>query len=73
MEHAPVKAIEHGGTEVELAQVHPPTAVPTEQLPKTASMKRLPKTASPLPLLGLVGIVFLAAGFGARSLSKKIL
>jgi hypothetical protein len=73
MEHAPVKAIEHGGTEVELAQVHPPTAVPTEQLPKTVSLKHLPKTASPLPLLGFVGIVFLAAGFGARSLSKKIL
>src|SRR5579859_7274304 len=70
MKQAPVKAIEYG-SEVELAQVHPPAAAPVKEPTQTASVKQLPKTASPLPLLGLLGIVFLAAGIGARSLSTR--
>jgi hypothetical protein len=73
MKQAPVKAIEHGGTEVEVAEVHPPAPAAAKQPMQTASIKRLPQTASSLPFLALLGIVFLAAGFGVRSLSKQIL
>jgi hypothetical protein len=49
LEQAPVKAVEPSGQEVEIAEVIPP--------------KALPKTASLLPVLGLVGLLSLGIGF----------
>lgn len=37
------------------------------------SAKQLPKTASPLPMIGLFGLAALTLGVGARSLRKRIL
>jgi hypothetical protein len=51
----PLKAEKPTGEEVELAQASAPPA----ELPET-----LPKTASPLPLLGLIGL--LSLGTAAR-------
>jgi hypothetical protein len=67
MAKAPVKAIEHGGKETELAQVHQPTP------PQAPPLKELPKTASLTPLLALIGMISLAAAVGVRMLSKRIL
>jgi hypothetical protein len=53
----PLVGIEPGGREVELAELHPMT--PTAPLTPEVS-RELPKTASPLALFGLIGV--LAAG-----------
>ena len=40
------------------------------EAPKTAHHKKLPKTATPLPLLELAGALSMAAGYGVRRLRK---
>jgi hypothetical protein len=52
----PLVVIEPGGEEVELAEVHP--EIPIEPLPEPVPV--LPKTATPFPLIALLGL--LAAG-----------
>ena len=62
---APVIAVRPSGEEVELAQVvepPPATAEPSE---------RLPETASPLALLGLIGLLSLGAGFALSVFPKR--
>jgi len=59
---APVTAVQPTGEEVEEAEVvEPPPAKPAV----------LPQTASQLPLLGLIGLLSLGAGFALWSLSKR--
>jgi hypothetical protein len=59
---APLKAEEPNGTEVELAEAFEPAdAHAPEQLPE-----QLPKTATPLPLVGLVGILLLGTAATLR-------
>jgi hypothetical protein len=43
-----------------------------EALPQSAMVSELPRTASSLPLVGLLGILLLAATFGLRLYSKRI-
>ena len=62
LEKAPVLAVEPTGETVPLAAVVEPPPV------QTAS---LPKTASELPLLALMGIVLLGAGFSLRTLCGR--
>lgn len=57
LEQAPVKAVEPSGEEVEIAEVRE-TVIASESLPTTAS---------PLPLLGLIGLTSLATGLVVRS------
>jgi len=58
LKEAPVTAVEPSGKEVEMAQVvSPPPVAET-----VAAEPALPKTASPLPLIALLGL--LALGFG---------
>ncbi|HEV8525587.1 MAG TPA: hypothetical protein VGQ71_13910 [Terriglobales bacterium] len=59
---APVEAIKPTGEVVELAQVVEPPPVTAE---------RLPQTASPLPFLGLIGLLSLGAGFALSFISKR--
>jgi hypothetical protein len=54
---APVVVIQPTGEVVELAQVEPPPM--------------LPHTASPLPLIGLLGMLSMGAGFAASLVSKR--
>jgi len=54
---APLMAMEPSGEEVEIAQVIPP--------------KSLPKTASPLPLLGLMGLLSLGTGSALWAFLKR--
>jgi len=57
---APVKAVTPKGEEVEVAEVIPPKGVAP-----------LPKTASSLPLLGLMGLLAIGSGFALSLISKR--
>jgi hypothetical protein len=60
---APVEAVDPKGEPVELAQVVEP--------PPMATPDPLPQTASPLPLIGLVGLLALGTGFALSAFSKR--
>jgi len=75
---APVEAVAPTGDPVELAQVveaPPATAaapVPVAAAePKPANEEQLPKGASPLPLIALIGLLTIGAGFGLSAFSKR--
>jgi hypothetical protein len=59
----PLKAQQPTEEEVEIAEVFI-TAEPADAPP----LKELPKTASNMPLIGITGLIFLGAAFGARRL-----
>jgi hypothetical protein len=63
---APVEAVAPTGEPVEMAQVvgPPPAAEPMAAEP-------MPKSASPLPLIGLIGMLSLGAGFALSAFSKR--
>lgn len=67
---APVEAVAPTGEPVELASVvePPPMADPA---PQPAAAAALPKTASSLPLIGLVGLLMIGAGFALSAFSKR--
>jgi hypothetical protein len=70
LKQAPVMAIQPTGEEVQLAQVvTPPPA--EEQL--VASSAVLPHTASPLPLIALLGFLALGGAFVLRAAEKRVL
>jgi len=60
---APLKAVTPKGEEVEVAQVIPPKDEVAQAV--------LPKTASSLPLLGLLGLLALGSGFALSMISKR--
>ena len=65
---APVEAVDPKGEPVELTKVvEPPPAEPV----MVAAAEPLPKTASPLPLIGLIGLLSLGAGFGLTLVSRR--
>jgi hypothetical protein len=57
LEQAPVKAIEPSGEEVEVA----------EEVDMVTTPETLPTTGSPLPLLGLLGLLAVSVGLAFRS------
>jgi hypothetical protein len=66
-------AVEPGGEEVAVAEVHPeftpepePAFAPEPEVPAPA----LPKTATPFPLMALVGLLSAGTAFGIRSFHK---
>ena len=65
LKQAAVTAVKPTGEEVEVAKV-----VERPPVQQIAAAKRLPKTASSLPLLGLIGLLSLVAGF-ALSIPKR--
>jgi LPXTG-motif cell wall-anchored protein len=70
---APVKAVHPTGEEVEIAAVvtTPPAA---ELEPDTAQVAMaLPQTASPLPLIALLGLLALGGGVVLRRMQKRVL
>jgi hypothetical protein len=66
LKEAPVLAVKPTGEDVEIAQVV--TAPPAEALVATneAPAAQLPKTASPMPLVGMLGLLALGAAFGLK-------
>jgi hypothetical protein len=63
LQTAPVEAVAPTGEPVEIAQVVEPPPVVAED--------PLPKTASSLPLIGLIGMLALGAGFGLSIAAKR--
>ena len=67
---APIEAVAPTGEPVELAQVV--EAPPVAAEPTTvAAADPLPKTASSLPLIGLIGLLMIGAGFALSAFSKR--
>jgi hypothetical protein len=67
---APVVAVKPTGEVVEVAEVvetPPEIAKPVE----VAAAKSLPETASPVPLVGLIGLLLLGTGFAVSAISKR--
>lgn len=72
LRQAPIKAIQPTGEDVEIAAVvTPPPAAELE--PTQMAMAKLPGTASPLPLIALLGLLALGGAFGLRLLQKRSL
>jgi len=67
---APIEAVDPKGEPIELAQVV--EAPPAAAEPATVAENSLPKTASSLPLVGLMGLVALVAGLGML-ISRRVL
>ncbi len=67
LRQAPVMAIQPTGQEVQLAEVV------TRPPPATLAARSLPATASPLPLIALLGFLALGGAFVLRSAEKRIL
>ncbi len=66
---APIVGVKPTGEEVAITEVvKPPPAQPVAEPTKK---KKLPQTASPLPLLGLIGLLSLGAGFALRVIPKR--
>jgi len=66
---APIEAVDPKGEPIELAQVV--EAPPAAAEPATVAENSLPKTASSLPLIGLIGLVALGAGFALMLISRR--
>jgi hypothetical protein len=65
LKQAPILAVKPTGEDVQLAEVV--TAPPAEVLVATEGpATELPKTASPMPLIGLFGLLALGAAFGLQ-------
>jgi hypothetical protein len=68
---APVEAIDPKGERLELTQVvERPPLVAAEPV-TVATAETLPKTASPLPLIGLIGLLTIGVGFALSAFSKR--
>ncbi len=68
---APVEAVSPSGDNVETAQVvQAPPVEAAAVSPKPVLVASLPKTASHLPLIGLIGFLALCAGFTLFGISK---
>jgi hypothetical protein len=67
MRQAPILAIQSTGEEIQLAEVVTPPP-PAELIASS-----LPATASPLPLIALLGFLALGAAFALRTAEKRIL
>ena len=63
IEQVPVKAVTPSGDEIEIAEM---IASQPVDMPEEAAANSLPKTASSVPLLGLLGLLSLAAGLALR-------
>jgi len=69
---APIIAVKPTGEEVavtEVVETPPPTEVAAAE---TAAPETVPQTASPLTLVGLIGLLSLGVWFGLSALSKRI-
>jgi LPXTG-motif cell wall-anchored protein len=67
IKQAPVKAVTPSGEEIEISEV-----IASQPIAASAVPNSLPKTGSPLPLLGLAGLLALASSVGLRMAARKI-
>ena len=69
---APIMAIQPTGEEVQLAEVVTPPPAQTEVAGAAVADKALPATASPLPLIALLGLLALAGALTLRGAHKRV-
>ncbi len=69
MKQSPLKVEKPSGEEAEVAEAYPPAPMQTAS---STPEKRLPRTASALPLIGLIGFLSLGAGWTLGTASKRI-
>lgn len=69
----PVMAVTPEKREIEVAEVvtPPPPVQPPAPVPTPVPLKELPKTASPLPLIGLLGLASLGLAAGLRVINRR--
>ena len=75
LKQAPVMAIKPTGEEVQLATAvtpPPPSELTPSTPPTQTAAVTLPKTASPLPLIGLMGFLALGIAWTLRLLEKRV-
>ena len=73
MKKAPVVRVSPKGNETEIAKAIPP--VPPAPAPAPApptTPKQLPRTASDMPLIGLLGLASLSLSLGLRAVGKRL-
>jgi LPXTG-motif cell wall-anchored protein len=59
--------------QVEVADVKPPPPPPAEvEVTEVKQVEELPKTASPVPLVGLAGLVAVGLGAGLRVMRRRL-
>lgn len=71
LKQAPVEAVKPTGESVAMTEVVEAPPVQTAAVQTTEPYRSMPKTASPLPLLGLIGLLSIAAGFGLSMISRR--
>jgi len=71
LKQAPVTAVKPTGEEVAIAEVVEPPPVQTAAVMTPERTKRMPKTASFLPLLQLMGLLSLSAGVALSAIRKR--
>ena len=71
LKQAPVTAVKPTGEEVAIAEVVEPPPVQTAAVMTPERTKRMPKTASFLPLLQLMGLLSLGAGVALSAIRKR--
>jgi len=72
LEQTPVTAVEPSGEEVQTAEVVTAPTPAEFKAAETAPAEELPKTASPLPFIGLLGLLAIGGGFTLRFAEKRI-
>jgi hypothetical protein len=74
LKQAPVMAIKPTGEEVAVAEVVTPPPAEAEVAAPTAPElpAALPKTASPMPLIGLFGLLSLGGAFAVRAVASRV-
>jgi len=71
LKQAPIMAVQPSGEEVQVAQVVTPPP-PQELEPTVLAQTSLPATASPAPLIGLLGLLTLVGAFAVRATAKRM-
>jgi hypothetical protein len=71
LKEAPLTAFKPTGEEVEITQVVTPPPARATGTDTAQRMELLPRTASQLPLLGLIGLLSLCAGFALWAVQKR--
>lgn len=71
LKEAPIEAVKPTGEVVAMTEIVEPPPVETAAVQSTEPERSLPKTASPVPLLGLIGFLSIAAGLGLSGISKR--
>jgi hypothetical protein len=73
LKRAPIMAIKPTGEEVQLAEVVTPPPAQSEAAVAGAPEKTLPATASPLPLMALLGFLALGGAWTLRLMQNRVL